>query len=253
MIRLFAIQFHYRFTAGIGGLLAGLCCGASSAAPRNAAPAAVVIGDRRELLVDECLVDKLSGGVRLQLHEPAPREVVFQTDAPWEGNASCYQSVFQDGELYRMYYRAGHYRNGGKPAEARPDHPWFLCYAESRDGIHWRRPELGLFEFDGSRKNNIVVTPESVAAIHGDPASTAVFKDANPDCPPESRYKCVIVGKPHGLYLLQSADGLRFRAASEKPIITQGAFDSQNLAFWDPVRAGVPRVLAHLHQGHDRR
>ena len=194
----------------------------------------IAIGDRRELLVDDCLVDKLSGEARLQLHPPVPQEIVLKTDAPWEGNACGYPSVFQDGKLYRMYYHGGHYRHGGKPNETRPDHPWFLCYVESDDGIHWRRPELGLFEFDGSKKNNIILTPESVAAIGGDPAHTAVFKDANPDCPADARYKCIIVGKPHGLYVLKSADGVRFSIASDKPVITQGAFDSENLAFWDP-------------------
>jgi hypothetical protein len=28
--------------------------------------------------------------------------------------------------------------------------------AESTDRIHFTRPEIGLYEFDGSRKNNIV-------------------------------------------------------------------------------------------------
>lgn len=213
-------------------LLFGVVC--ASEAKDSRSP--IAIGDRRELLVDDFLVEKLSGGARLRLHQPVPREIVLKTDAPWEGNACGYPSVFQDGELYRMYYHGGHYRHGGKPAEARQAHPWFLCYAESTDGIHWRRPELGLFEFDGSKQNNIVLTPESVAAIHGDPAHTAVFKDANPDCPADARYKCVIVGQPHGLYLLKSADGIHFSVATPKPIITQGAFDSENLAFWDPVR-----------------
>ena len=217
-------------------LLAALLLTALSATDAKDPGSAIAIGDRRELLVDEFLVDKLSGGARLQLHHPVPREIVFRTDAPWEGNACGYQSVLQDGGLYRLYYHGGHYRHGGKPAEAMPVHPWFLCYAESSDGIHWRRPELGLFEFDGSKKNNIILTPESVAAVKGDPAHTAVFKDANPDCPADARYKCVIVGKPHGLYLLKSADGIRFSIATDKPVITQGAFDSENLAFWDSVR-----------------
>jgi hypothetical protein len=30
------------------------------------------------------------------------------------------------------------------------------CYAESRDGIRWTKPELGLVEFKGSSQNNIV-------------------------------------------------------------------------------------------------
>ncbi len=204
----------------------------NSAEPESA----IAIGSRRELLVDEFLVEKISGEARLTLHRPEPREIVLRTDAPWEGNACGYPSVFQDGQLYRMYYHGGHYRHGGKPAESLPEHPWFLCYAESNDGIHWRRPELGLFEFNGSKQNNIILTPESVSAIKGDPAHTSVFKDANPDCPPDARYKCVIVGKPHGLYLLHSPDGIHFSVASDKPRITEGAFDSENLAFWDPVR-----------------
>lgn len=208
--------------------------GAASETPTADTP--IVIGGRRELLIDDFLVDRLSGEARLQLHRPVPREIVFRTDAAWEGNACGYPSVFQDDGRYRMYYHAGHYRHGGKPAEARPTHPWFLCYAESDDGIHWRRPELGLFEFDGSKNNNIILTPEAVATIGGDPAHTAVFKDANPDCPADARYKCVIVGRPHGLYVLHSPDGIHFRVAGDQPVITQGAFDSQNLMFWDPVR-----------------
>jgi len=207
-----------------------------SGAMAGQAPAApLAIGDRRELLVDGFLIEKLTDGARLQLHQPVPREVALKTDAPWEGNACGYPSVFQDGKLYRMYYHGGHYRHGGKPAETRPVHPWTLCYAESDDGIHWRRPELGLCEFEGSKRNNVILLPENVKAIKGDPAHTAVFKDANPNCPADARYKCVIVGSPHGLYLLKSADGIRFSVATTKPIITAGAFDSENLAFWDPA------------------
>ena len=155
-------------------LLTLLLLTAVSAPAAEKPGSAIAIGDRRELLVDDFLVDKLSGEARLQLHQPVPREIVLKTDAPWEGNACGYQSVFQDGSIYRLYYHGGHYRHGGKPAEARPTHPWFLCYAESSDGIHWRRPELGLCEFDGSKKNNIILTQESVAAIKGDPAHTEI-------------------------------------------------------------------------------
>ena len=35
-------------------------------------------------------------------------------------------------------------------------HPIYLCYAESENGSHWRKPELGLIEFKGSKKNNIM-------------------------------------------------------------------------------------------------
>ncbi len=195
------------------------------------------IGSRLELFVDDALVESMTGQVRLHMHRPERREVVLRTDAPWEGNASAFQSVFKDGDLYRMYYRGLHYRHSGEPAQALEDHPWMLRYAESDDGIHWRKPELGLFEFNESKANNIILTPEFLEDIGGDPAHTATFKDTNPDCPADQRYKIVIVGhKPRGLYVLASADGIRFTPMSDKPSVTKGAFDSQNLMFWDPVR-----------------
>jgi hypothetical protein len=195
------------------------------------------IGSRLELFVDDALIESLGGAARLELHRPVPREIVLSTDAPWEGNASSYQSVFQDGNVYRMYYRGGHYKHGGKPAEVREPHPWVLCTAESDDGITWRRPELGLIEWEGSKANNIVLDPAMMADFGGCPAHTAVFKDANPACPPDQRYKIIAYGnKPNGLYALGSADGLRFRVLSGKAIQTVGAFDSQNLVFWDAIR-----------------
>jgi hypothetical protein len=42
------------------------------------------IGSRRELFVDHHLIGSLSG-VRLVLHRPKPREIVFRFDQPWEG------------------------------------------------------------------------------------------------------------------------------------------------------------------------
>ena len=203
----------------------------------NATAEPIDIGSRLELLIDGALLETMQGGARLQLHRPERRDIVFETDAPWEGNACCYQSVFQDGDLYRMYYHGTHYRMSGPPAQALQEHPGVLCHAESDDGIHWRRPELGLFEFAGSKANNIILTPEAVAEVGGDPLHTAVFRDANPDCPPDALYKIIMVGsKPKGLYALKSADGVRFCLMGTEPIVTEGAFDSHNLAFWDPVR-----------------
>ena len=134
------------------------------------------VGSRLELFVDDSLFSSMTGRASLQLHHPVRREIVFKTDAPWEGNAAAYQSVFQDGRLYRMYYRGIHYRHSGQPAQALEDHPWFLCYAESDDGIHWRRPELGLFDFKGSKANNIVLTPELLAPVGGDPPTARPSK-----------------------------------------------------------------------------
>src|SRR5437867_1456769 len=102
------------------------------------------IGSRLELLVDDYLIDRLSGHAVHQLNRPTPREVAVVHDAPWEGTASGYHTVFQDGGLYRMYYR-------GQQMDVTGDKLRFptrevICYAESKDGIHWTKPELGLAE-----------------------------------------------------------------------------------------------------------
>ncbi|GIT29611.1 MAG: hypothetical protein Ct9H300mP1_16570 [Planctomycetaceae bacterium] len=38
-------------------------------------------------------------------------------------------------------------------------HPPFTCYAESRDGIHWTKPNLGLVEFEGSKGKTTLSWP----------------------------------------------------------------------------------------------
>ena len=71
----------------------------------------VNIGSRLELMIDDHLIDTMSGGVRLQLHKPVRRNVALVTDEPWEGNACSYCSVFQDGDRYRMYFGSQNYVN----------------------------------------------------------------------------------------------------------------------------------------------
>jgi hypothetical protein len=195
---------------------------------------AINIGSRRELFVDHYLIEQLEGA-SLQLHRPIRRDVVLRTDAPWEGNGSAYQSVFHDGDHFRMYYRGGQHP-ASKAYVKNKTSVETLCLAESRDGIHWTRPNLDIVEFRGSKNNNLILDASMVSEIGGSPAHTAVFQDSNPDCPAGERYKIVILGnQPKGLYLLVSADGIHFQLKSKKPFTTTGAFDSQNLMFWDSV------------------
>jgi hypothetical protein len=185
------------------------------------------IGSRRELLVDEYIIQSLSGDAELRLHKPQPREVVLVTDKPWEGNTCAYYTVFRDGERYRMYYRGSHYDT----TRRKMAHPQVTCYAESTDGVHWTKPDLGLCEFAGSKANNIVW--DGVGTHNFVP-----FKDPNPECTQDAKYKALSgggSGYKRGLYALKSPDGLRWELMSNEPVITKGAFDSQNLAFWDPV------------------
>ena len=185
----------------------------------------ISIGNRLEPFVGPALIDSFEGSASLELHSPIAREVALICDKPWEGNTCCYFTVFQDGDLCRMYYRGSHFDN----KTGKTTHPEYFCYAESTDGVHWTKPVVGLFEFEGSKKNNIVLAGD--IGTH----NLAPFVDTNPNCPPEAKYKALGHGKG-GLYAFQSADAVTWKLMSDKPVITKGAFDSQNLAFYDPLR-----------------
>jgi len=196
------------------------------------------LGDRLELFVDDFLVDRVDG-VEQRLHHPIPREVVLVRDAPWEGNTSGYTTVFRDGDLYRMYYRGSQVEEetGAQP------HPQWTCYAESGDGIHWTKPELGIVEFQGSKKNNIIW--DGIGTHNFTP-----FRDANPDCRPDEQYKALGGSKREGgLFAFKSSDGIHWSPMSEDPVITDGAFDSQNLAFWEPVRGEYRAYFRDFREG----
>lgn len=194
------------------------------------------IGARRELFVDDYLIDRLVGDAEQRLHHPQPQEIVMLHDAPWEGSGSGYHSMFQDGNLYRMYYKAWQLTvTPGKVNTS--EHPLFCCYAESDDGIHWRKPELGLHEFRGSKANNIVIPDGMMGKTKPDGGHPAVFKDETPAASPDAKYKALVRSHtPQGLLALKSADGVNWSPMSDTPVITAGAFDSQNLAFWDAER-----------------
>ena len=190
------------------------------------------LGTRWELFVDEFLVSHKQGAA-LRLHEPAKREVVLTTNQPWEGVTCAYFSVLQNGNRILMYYRGS--SGGSDHSDAQ-----VTCVAESTDGIHFTRPNLGLIEAGGTKANNVVW--RGVESHNFSP-----FLDANPAAKPNERFKALggvkQPGKnwhqgetPGGLYAFASADGIHWRKLSNTPAITKGAFDSQNLAFYDTTR-----------------
>lgn len=183
------------------------------------------IGDRLELFADDFLIESTSGEIAQKVHQPTPHEVVFTADETWEGNTSGYYSLFRDEDTIRMIYR-GWAHQPVKPVKAL--HREFTCYAESKDGLSFTKPELGLVEWEGSKANNIILDDNSTHNF-------AAFLDANPDCPPEARYKGIGGEKKEGgLFVYQSADAIHWKKMADGAVISDGAFDSQNLAFWDP-------------------
>lgn len=200
---------------------------------------AVRIDGERQLFVDEYIVESLSGGAGYLMHQPQIKEIVFETDAPWEGSYSNYNSIFKDGDIFRMYYRGWH---RGVKGELTHDMVW--CYAESKDGIHWVKPNLGLFEFNGSKENNIILASRDFGDFKFTFADNmTVFKDHNPDVSPDARYKAFVDLRKQrpdwSLLVFHSPDGIRWTPANgSTPTLTkdEGSYDSQNTAFWDSLK-----------------
>lgn len=205
------------------------------------------LGTRNELFIDDYIVESVQG-LTWKMHEPKKAEVALQFDAPWEGNNCAYVSVFKDGNKYRMYYRAV----PGKDAPA-SGIGWrqFVCMAESDDGINWRRPNLGLHEFEGSKQNNIIlINDDEVTSIRANAYAAhnfVAFRDDNSAAPPSERYKAVGGGR-QGLFGYVSPDGINWRRLSEQRLITNGYFDSQNVAFWDPIRQQYRAYVRGFYQ-----
>lgn len=177
----------------------------------------LALGNRRELFIDHHLIDRLDGA-SLKLHEPRPAGTAINYDRPWEGPGCGYITVLEDDGIYRMYYRG-----------LSGDGPQVTCYAESVDGIEWIKPDIGLFDAAGMRDNNVILTPEVAGgATH----NFSPMLDRRPGIPESEQYKGLGGEYMEGLTAFVSADGVTWRKLSEEPVITMGAFDSQNVSFW---------------------
>ena len=146
----------------------------------------------------------------------APENPIFKAERPWEGNRILYSNVIYDPKerLYKLWYNV------------RPESTNYLCFATSGDGIRFRRPDLGLREFQGSRKNNLLVIPEDITEIR-------VFYD---DHDPERPYKMAFMKyDTYGIGVGWSSDGLQRGTSHPYPVIVP-AGDGLSTPFWDQRR-----------------
>ncbi len=151
-------------------------------------------------------------------------EPLLRADQPHEDFAIGWCTVLRDGAQWRMWYDAYDHTY-------RDDADGFLCYAESDDGEHWRKPALGLIEHAGSRANNILLDGRRRGGVHG----SSVFVD--PCAPADERYKVVFVSRREGgwwVFGATSADGIHWQHR-EEPLLRHNS-DTQTVCFRDGDR-----------------
>jgi hypothetical protein len=157
-------------------------------------------------------------GTRRVLH-PAARhsKPVIAEEKPWEiaiGWSSIYRNP-QSGK-YQLWYQA----YSGKQARDKKNE-CVVCYAESDDGITFRKPELDLFPYNDIRKTNIVLVGNGG---QGDRYGAAVLVEPH-EKDPARRYKMAYYDWSYeegrewaGLHLAFSPDGIHWTKHPDGPL-----------------------------------
>ncbi|MBN1554837.1 MAG: hypothetical protein JXA11_08825 [Phycisphaerae bacterium] len=170
------------------------------------------------------------------------RNPLFGEEKPWEVRFdNLYPNVIFDPDdgLFKCWYnpfivdesvqRTPPEKRGEAQYDQLLPREMAVCYAVSRDGLVWEKPELGLVEFEGSAANNIVMRPTHGAGVRNDPA--------DPD--PERRYKMFtsMEEKHDQLAVSFSRDGLRWSPYIPCPNI--GSHGDTHNTFFRDERAGT--------------
>lgn len=201
-------------TIAVVAVLGGLVCAAAgNSAAQDGNPG---IQRDRFLLLDNRIVERTKNAkLTVGKVQKDKRNPLFAEDKPWEPRFdNLYANVVYDEEekLYKCWYspfivdestsntprkdrvNGGKFRYMGKHTGRRRE--MGICYAVSRDGIRWEKPNLGIVEFQGNKENNLVWRG---------PHGAGVFKDLR-DPDPKRRYKMFFKGRK--ISVAFSGDGL---------------------------------------------
>jgi len=182
-------------------------------------------------------VDHMPWGIQLKAHKPEGyREWKIEPEYPWEaGGSISIRTILNENGVYKAW---GSCQAGN-------------CYFESEDCTNWRRPKLGLIEFEGSTANNLI-PHMPIGDVFVDPTSEderyksiwveggempieelEAFKKKYPDDwgPRVLRW---IDGKPHVTRVLGavSPDGFHWKTLPE-PVLMEHC-DTHNIGYYDP-------------------
>ena len=177
-------------------------------------------------------------GVRIAMEKAQKTEPWLDADRPWERGLGAFTTVIDEDGKYRCWYQVSLVERAYTIFPRELKHSMHeaktaMAYAESVDGFHWTKPDLGVYSFEGKPTN--IVSPYSL--------TTSVFRDDSPGVPPAERYKCFDwdrlpnsdgkkLADQYGLYGCVSPDGFHWTRRPE-PLL-RSFHDTQNIAIWDP-------------------
>ncbi|MBN1348135.1 hypothetical protein JXJ21_01865 [candidate division KSB1 bacterium] len=155
-----------------------------------------------------------------------PHNPLIVKDHPWEGTGPhAGGSVIYDPDdgLFKMWYSVWNeyaYYN-------RLRFSYNVCYAESKDGINWQKPETGCFTYKGDSRNNCIRL--------GRNKTQNIDVELNPH-PASPREKFIAIHNDSGgVFVSTSADGKCFDCGFEQPAVKYHS-DTHNNFVYDEVR-----------------
>jgi hypothetical protein len=185
------------------------------------------IGTQPQLFLDDFIVDN-----RWSLR-PKREEVlrVFHAPKKHAGNPliagnTGYVSVVRDPEakVFRMWYQTHRWHEAGE----KTGNDYAVAYAESADGLTWKQPELGLFDWKGTRANNIVWMGKGNRRASGPHIITVPEKDRR-------GYRFIMTYHTiEGLQVVGSKDGIHWDEPNDSHL-TKLHSDTQNCIVYDEV------------------
>lgn len=167
------------------------------------------IKEEPQLFVDNLVIEASMDLTRRWYHPAKDSRPLIVKDRPWEHvpyftySNYCVLKDPQDG-LFKCWYEDLQLRKTGKMTGR-----WFgacQCYAESKDGLHWDKPELDVRVVDG-RKTNIIFGGDQRGEVH----SANIVLDPHPPRPEERfrmLYTLMLDDEPDKIECAYSADGI---------------------------------------------
>ena len=220
----------------------------------SAAAGAINVGSDKQLFIgpwaadgrDEYLVESMRNVTMTMNEAYATGERLMEYDKPWRPgktgvaleDTGC---VLKVGDTFRIYHYdrvVGKYSEHGGVPRIHVTTP----YIESKDGIHWVRPEPGLWKWkwEGAQEEDDLVSPHELRDFYPSLVVWAMFIDPTAKHP-EEKYKMAMTLKPRrakrkgrmakGKYGFHSPDGIHWKLRSPKKWGTSG--DGPFSPFWD--------------------